>query len=120
MEASQQPDMRPVQESGDIYVLMKPYVFFWGSHWHTIPKGFKSDGATSARLLFQRDGMHRAAALIHDYIYACKGDLNLVQMTRKQADELFRLWLVEAGIKSWHIKAAYLAVRLFGGSYWKE
>lgn len=110
----EQPDIRPVKESGDIYVLMEDYPFtFQGSYFY-VPKGFRNDGATCAKLLFQRDGVHRAAALVHDYLYSKQGLLNGLAYTRKQADCKFRDMLKEYGVQSMHVAAAYAAVYVFG------
>ena len=85
-----------------------------------VPAGFRHDGATGAKLLFQRDGIHRAAALIHDYLYEKKGSLSGRTLTRKQVDGLFRRMLKIYGVKAWHVTAAYLAVRTAGWMYWRR
>jgi hypothetical protein len=95
-------------------MLYDDYSFKLHDRMFIIDRGFKHDGATCARLLFQRDGIHRAAALVHDYLYALRGNVEGHEYTRKDADDLFRDMLIEAGVKSWHVWAAYTAVRLFG------
>lgn len=106
-----QPDIRPVQESGQLYELMEDFE----AHGIVVPKGFRHDGATMSKLLFQRDGIHRAAALVHDYIYEYK-----IGYTRKQADRLFKKMLKEYGVKSPHVFLAYGAVWVFGWMYWSK
>jgi hypothetical protein len=86
---------------------------------YTIPAGYQHDGASYAALLFQRDGVHRRAALEHDYLYENEGIIPEAVCTRLSADNRFRDLLIEAGVKSWHVKAAYAAVRLAGGLYWR-
>ena len=116
-----QPNIIPIQESGDIYELAAPFIFTLRTTKFFVPMGFKFDGASYAKLLFQRDGMHRAAALVHDYLYANKGTLHgYFKYTRKEADNLFRDMLISYGVKSWHVALSYRAVRLFGGLWWKD
>lgn len=116
-----QPDIRPIKESGDLYELQEDFEFQLFGKRHTIPCGFKYDGASCANLLFQRDGIHRAAALVHDYLYVFEGEIpNGTTYTRQQADDLFRDMLVQYGVKSLHVKLAYWAVWVFGGLYWND
>ena len=115
-----QPDIRPIKESGALYELNQPYSFQMGLEIIVIPKGFKYDGASYAKLLFQRDGIHRAACLVHDYLYEHEGKIGNITYTRKRADVKFRQMLLAAGVKSWHVWASYTAVRLFGTVYWDE
>jgi len=115
-----QPKIEPVQESGKLYILLETYVIHHMLRTITIPKGFRSDGATKSRLLFQRDGMHRAAAWGHDYLYSVKGAVFDYTYTRLEADRLFRDMLIRYGVKSWHVKLAYAAVRIFGWYPWNK
>ena len=97
-----------------------------------VPKGFVYDGAsvpTGFYWILKRDGLCRAAALIHDFIYKHKG-MNCVQtlnrkrnfvykeVDRKFADDLFYDLLLLAGVKKWKAKTAYRAVRMFGWYSW--
>ena len=116
-----QPDIRPVKENGDVYRLHDDYVFeFKGQH-VIVDAGFRHDGATRAKLLFGRDGIHRAAALVHDYLYAKRGQLTpVIVYTRKDADRKFKEMLLEAGVKSWHVNVAYAVVRVAGWFFWRS
>lgn len=114
-----QPDIRPVAESKDLYELHEAYLFEIDGKTMLVPKGFRHDGATAAALLFQRDGIHRAAALVHDYLYSIKGNLHGFKFSRRMVDRKFKEMLIDAGVKSWHVWVAYIAVRLVGGFYWK-
>lgn len=123
MDYKNQPDIRPIQESGDVYILNDDFEFIAFGQRSIIPKGFRHDGATGAGLLFGKDGVHRAAALIHDYLYVNKGffvDGLFYPVTRKQADVTFKDYLELAGVKSLHIKFAYRAVRVIGYFYWRD
>ena len=77
-----QPLIIPIKESGDIYELVEDYFFsvLRGGQAYPviIKKGFKYDGASVPPVLgglvgFMPDGIHRPAALIHDYLYSKKG-----------------------------------------------
>jgi hypothetical protein len=100
-----------------------------------IPKGFEWDGASVPRFLWslsgiRPDGLLRAAALVHDYIYRSKGrgvgwdretgnPLGWL-FTRKEADVLFYDMIREAGGGWWTAIRAYRAVRMFGWLAWKS
>lgn len=111
-----QPDIRPVKESKMLYTLVADFTY--GGI--TVPKGFRHDGASYSQLLFQRDGIHRAAALIHDYLYDLKGELPEGVFSREYADKLFKRMLKEYGVKSWHVFIAYKSVYIFGRFFWRS
>ncbi len=115
-----QPDIRPVKENGELYDLAQEYTFYLGNDAVVVPVGFRHDGATFSKFLFQRDGMHRAACLVHDYLYENKGAIDAVIYTRYEADTKFKKMLKEAGVKNWHVFASYSAVRLFGWLWWDK
>lgn len=117
-----QPDIRPVQESGNaVYVLVDDFVYrLPNGQAVRVPKGFRHDGASGAKFLFGRDGVHRAAALVHDYLIKVKGFIPAetkkdgdIHMTRKRVDRLFRAILEDVGVKSWHVELAYGGVRFW-------
>lgn len=111
-----QPDICPVKESGDLYELRENYTFELKGHKYVILAGFMYDGASCANLLFQRDGIHRAAALVHDWLYVYQPP----GVTRLDADKKFKEMLLAAGVKSWHVWIAYRAVRLLGWRWWND
>lgn len=127
-----QPDVRPIKESGEFYALFSKYR--WGfelngqEYWPEIQSGFQYDGASVPRIVwtligFLPDGIHRPAALIHDWLYEGRGavyiDGKKFTYDRKLADQLFLHCLKKVGVKSWHSRLAYLAVRGFGNLYWR-
>lgn len=118
-----QPDIRPIGESGQLYRLHEAYPFLFCGAQFNVPEGFTHDGATFSKLLFQRDGVHRAACLVHDYLYEKQGYIDTFTggfvYTRYQADQKFKEMLKAYGVKKLHVFAAYWAVRLFGGFYWR-
>lgn len=124
-----QPDIRPHGESGDDrYILNEDFKFVLcidgANRSFTIPKGLTYDGASVPRFAmaligFERDGIHRAGALVHDFMYRRNGviwdkRLTPFHYTRKDADRVFLKCIEHHGIKSWHGRLAYLAVRGFG------
>lgn len=115
-----QPDIRPIKENGDLYELSQPYSFHLGLDLIVIPKGFKYDGASFAKFLFQRDGIHRAACIVHDYLYENEGQINNVIYTRYEADRKFKKMLEQYGVKRWHVALSYAAVRIFGNIFWND
>lgn len=87
-----------------------------------VPAGFRHDGASVPRLAFTisgltPDGLIRAAALVHDWLYRNDGGINERAYTRKQADELFAKIMRASGIRPTQVWIAYLAVRI-GGRRW--
>lgn len=139
----EQPLIVPI--SKDRFKLTADYYFRWssekGNHVLVIPAGFESDGASIPRPLWSLvgmypDGLIRAAALVHDFIYQHGGYIPMnnhqlskskfiwnscrLVVTRKQADQLFRHIMELSGIKSWRCTLAYHAVRLFGRGNWNN
>ena len=130
------------------YLLEEDYVYQWGIHLGrehrlTVPEGFSTDIATIPWYLrssgFGPDGLHRAAAVLHDFLYYHKGKIpntkvggsyevltgagptwkkSLSTWSRKQVDKLFLQVMKEAGVKWYKRKTMYWAVRAFGKSYW--
>lgn len=106
----------------------------------TVPKGYVTDGASVPRLFWSLTGIHpdgliRAPALIHDFIYDHRGrlpwgsqhDVELQQVirhvwTRKEADKLFAVMMRDAGMSKIRRRLAYLAVRGFAMTwrFWND
>ena len=85
----------------------------------TVGSGFLFDGATIPRWLWPLAGApmeppHDAAALIHDWLYACQ------ILTKRQADWIYAQVLAQAGYAYWRVAAEWLAVAIFGGAAWAE
>ena len=125
----EQPSITPVRWP-HIYSLDHDYVYAWietgDQKAITVPAGFQSDGASIPRWAqsisgLTPDGLIRAAALIHDYLYVSKGDLlsqGLV-FDRLQTDALFYKIMLEAGVPVMRAKIAYYAVRVAGWYSWE-
>ncbi len=105
-----------------LYVLSEDYTYRFGKHDITVPKDFVWDGASAPiRSSVRKDGLIRAAALIHDYLYRNLGQAtDSLSFSRKGADRLFRAIMLEAGMSRWKAGKAYLAVRWFGRSAWNK
>lgn len=82
---------------------------------YNIPKGFKTDLASVPRLLWAfyapQDARTIPAAILHDYMYRFN-----VNVTRKQADDIFFHALVKGGTSHRTAIKYYLGVRCFGRS----
>jgi hypothetical protein len=95
-----------------------------------IPEGFTYDGASIPRPLWSilgatPDGLHRAATLTHDWLYIRNGVVDAwnisenrnvrLELTRKQADQIFLEQMLLSGVKPKRAKNMYRGVRIFGG-----
>jgi hypothetical protein len=137
----EQPDLRPITERH--YRLYQDYCYCWYTrelrNRIRIAAGFTSDGASVPRIAWTfagltPDGLIRAAALVHDFLYAYSGQLppgahQIEQQpslwmpvtgrwSRRDADRLFASIMRESGVSRTRRRIAYLAVRAFGGSGW--
>lgn len=127
-----------------VQYLTRTYTYCWSdpdgiSRSITVPKGYLSDGASVPRLVWTLsgiipDGLIRAAALIHDFIYDHSGQLPFgsyrrirngnwefcsnEKWTRKVADKLFGRINRECGVPKFQRRVAYLAVRAGGWIGW--
>lgn len=85
-----------------------------------VPAGFECDLASVPRVLWPIIApfeLSPAAAVVHDYLYR-NGGFGVI--TRKGADDILAQIMEEEGVPAWKRRAAYSAVRLFGGRAWKE
>jgi len=138
----QQPLNRPVGER--VYELVADWRYEWRHggirRRITVPKGFVCDGASVPRLVWTLtgilpDGLIRAAALVHDWLYHHRGQLpeGLYQefhrgrwrdvgceATRGEADRLFARIMREAGVSKVRRRLAYAAVRACGWWVWRS
>jgi hypothetical protein len=119
-----QPDIKPIVCADtwvhrQCYQLREDYTFIGPTGQpHTIPDGFMYDGASIPRAVWTitgitPDGLHRAATLIHDYLYLNR---ERYDYTRRQVDELFRDQMLTLGMPRAKTRKMYRAVRLLGWS----
>lgn len=137
------------------FVLNEPFIYHWRieasnadrhnqrypiDSWIIVKAGFRWDGASVPKLFrglgFATDGKHRAAALIHDFIYVNKGKLPAGSMystydgfkdqiqygtfSRFDADRLFFRMMGQAGVNKTRKKLMWFAVSKFGWIYWQD
>ena len=130
--AGYQPDVRPCGKR--LYINQKRYDIIIQNetgvrYTLSVPPAFISDGASVPRLAWTAsgltpDGLIRAAALVHDFIYTVKGKVMCQKHTdgvvyqlsldRKSADEIFLDLMLAATASSARSKLAFRAVRVFG------
>lgn len=117
----------PISTIGeDEAVLMEDWHIEWvGPLWEgvTVPAGTTTDGASIPRFLWRVCGHPLEAprvyaATLHDWLYG--GGMRAAGVTREQADRCYYALLRHFGISAWRSKIEYCALRLFGGSHWKE
>ena len=75
-----------------------------------VPGGFKTDFASIPRIftpIHPKDGKHRLAAVVHDYLCRLDG------FNRKLADKIFYEAMTVLGVRKARRAAFYIAVRIF-------
>jgi len=105
----------------NLWRLNKPLLFGLPNGVITVPKNFITDGASRpqsmASICNRMSGHEAEAAVLHDYLYSKDSNLGF---SRKQADELFRDAMLDAGLSKWKVKLIYLGVRAGGKSSYKK
>lgn len=101
----------------------------------TVPKGFITDFASVPRLAQLLPGFNRTegsatAAVLHDWVYCCAGDLVVadeafvcgeqVQLSRRECDRLLYDGLRASGYSRVTAWLFYAAVRAGGWKYWNR
>lgn len=142
---SRQPDLRPIGDG--LFILNTDFIYEWkhqGENYKiVIPKGFITDIASVPRWFwifgFTPDGLHRAAALAHDFLYRYNKpsspkarkylfkmdsfglwqDISDYPWSRKQCDRLFCRIMKDYGTGSKKRWLMFKAVRLFGWLGWR-
>lgn len=143
MEANElfrHPMILPVSDRH--YRLGMEYTYQWENYDYqfklTVPSGFIYDGASVPQWAWtvsgiRPDGLIRAAALLHDWVYINKGLMPPGswqyeseghwlecegRWSRLDADRLFARVMREAGVNKVKRRLAYQAVRIAGWYYW--
>lgn len=144
---NKQPSITPISDKGqERYVLDGEYSYFWeaeGNKWRiNVVRGFMYDGASVPRFIWTLlgilpDGVHRSAALIHDWLYRYQGlppfgsfqkwneeyrfwESIDYPWTREQCDKMFSNILGFFSVSTFRRKAMYKAVRVFGFGPWRN
>lgn len=84
---------------------------------HTVPRGFRFDGASIPRFLWwwnQPSGIAFPAAIVHDFHYSHQ------PVPRKFADRSFYWNLIGIGVRTTAAWLMWAAVRVFGGKAWRN
>ena len=100
---------------GRKWQLHEPFTYHIGSRYSSntvrVPEGFVTDFASVPWGLwnvFPTWGKYGKGAVIHDYLYQSK------EVSRKQADLIFKEAMGVLGVEVWKINLMYWGVRLFG------
>ncbi len=119
---AQQPippvDFRPFSD-GMHWIVREPLTYTIGvsADSITVPVGFVTDFASIPQALqsiIRQNGPYILPAVVHDYLYwkqAC---------TRKQADQILLLGMIENQVLEVHRAAIHDAVRIAGGFAWSD
>ena len=104
----------------NLWTLLQPFSyrsFVKGNHIITPQKGFVNDLASiprAFRWLFNRNGLIRCAAVIHDWLYRHKGIVDGMTYTRKECDQVLLEGMKVKGISRWTRYPVYWGVRAGG------
>ena len=146
MTSLQQPSLIPITDRW--YRLTQDYQYTWESKnntWRVVVfAGFETDIASVPRIVWTisgiiPDGLHRAAAVVHDLLYKYNGlpgqpdgtvqFFNSVfgcwqdsqkRWSRKECDLLFIQIMAEAGVPKLKRDVMYQKVREFGWIPWRN
>ena len=121
MKAIKQPLITPI--SKDLYRLTEDYRIKVNGISISVPKGFVSDGISCPRIFWaiaRPNGLGRAGALIHDWLYCNKGTAGELNLSRKVVDRIFRKILIESGVSIGKSNLLYRMVRWFGRFGWNK
>lgn len=120
--AAQQPippvDFRPFVD-GQHWIVRQPLKYRIGvsSQEIVVPAGFVTDFASIPQALqsiIRANGNYILPAVVHDYLYWDQS------CTRKQADQIFLLAMIENKVGALHQKAIHGAVAVAGGFAWDD
>lgn len=119
----EQPLLLPIKYKGaEDYQLFENWTVTVNGVDYTIPAGLVVDGASVPRacwFFMPPDGLHRGAALFHDWSYINRGNFTRgPPLTRLQTDEAFYNLMIEAGVSPARAGIAYRGVRLGGWAAW--
>jgi hypothetical protein len=114
-----QPDCSPYLLQKDCIALKADWFFTVDTLNIWLPVGYFYDGASIPRIFWEIIGSpfepdFWAAALAHDWIYLTHC------LPRATADEIFRQFLIMAGVSSWRARIMWAAVRTGGYFAWKN
>lgn len=102
---------------GEVFTTLEDHAYFYLGHIHTIPAGYRSDGASVPRFFWRIlspriDPQTLDPSVEHDFNY------QFGIGTRLEADRYYLMRLLECGYPVWKSILTYYAVRIFGGSHY--
>lgn len=101
------------------FTLCQPFNYSIDGVAYKVPQGFTTDLASIPRILWSIYSPNAAntipAAVIHDYLYFCPGD-----MSRAEADSIFYDALIYKHVRTHTAFRYWAAVRTFGQSHFNE
>jgi hypothetical protein len=111
------PDFKPFAD-GKNWIVKQPTTYRVGvsNDSVVIPIGFVTDFASippALQSIIQQNGPYQLPALVHDFLYWDQ------TCTRRQADQLLMLAMIEHKVKPIHRTAIYNAVRAAGQFAWE-
>jgi hypothetical protein len=113
-----------VKMLGDKAQLLQSLEFFFDEKdrisYITVPKGFKTDFASTPRILypfFPPIGRYTNASVVHDFLYSKESDY--LNIKRSVADKCFLQAMKVAGVSRKRY-LMYLGVRIGGFTKWKK
>ena len=113
-------DIELLGTTPDLWMIAAPLIFRLNGEDITVPVGVVTDLASIPRIAdwlpgFQRDGVSRRAAVIHDALY------NVDQSRGKDfADNVLRIALMSDGASTWLANTIWAGVHQFGGPAWRS
>lgn len=107
-------------EARDRWIVDESFVFFVPNGGpFVVPPGYDTDLGSTPRLAwplgFAPFQLGISAVVAHDYLY---GSAGFGRVSRKATDDNFNRMMAECGVPFLRRRAAYWAVRAFGGSAW--
>lgn len=101
------------------FTLCQPFVYILNDKVLFVPMGFTTDLASVPRFLWSIYSPNKAntipAAIIHDYLYFCPGNLS-----RSEADAIFYSALIYKNVGVITAYKYWASVRLFGRSHFEQ
>jgi hypothetical protein len=125
----QEPVLRVVHPRAcrgkQFYVLEQPFVYQSKAFGLiTVPEGMATDFASIPRLAYTYISPESPAVLfgsvVHDYLYSILGNLPERTLIRAECDAVLREAMLECGARPTQAWLVYQAVRIGGGSHWKD
>jgi len=101
------------------FTICEPFLYNVDGKSYRVPQGFTTDLASIPKILWSIYSPNKAntipAAVIHDYLYFCPGE-----MTRAEADRIFYDVLLYKHVHSFTAYKYWASVRAFGFSHFNQ